>query len=55
MDSEILKEISSCNGCPHWYTVEGRCWPNWRFRDRESMDFECPKDVKRPQQEFAKE
>jgi len=56
VDKDLLeKEFSPCKDCPHWYDLIGKCWPNWFMKDRDKMDFECPKQVRRPQQEFAKE
>ena len=55
MDKELLeKEFSPCKDCPHWYSLTGECRPNW-FLKGQKTDFECPKNVRRPQQEYVKE
>lgn len=55
MDTERLKELSSCQGCEHLYTLTGECRPFWFMSGIKTEDFECPKGVRQPQQEYAKE
>ena len=48
MDTERIKELSPCTGCPYLYSLTGKCI-------REEQGAECPKDVQQPQQEYAQE
>lgn len=55
MDTDKLKELSPCEGCPHWYDIEGCCRPNWFMPGGNPGDFECPRDVHHPRQEVAED
>lgn len=48
MDSELLEnEFSPCDGCDWLYKLTNEC--------KKPRDIDCPKNVRRPQQEYAKE
>ena len=47
MDTEVLNQIPDCKTCNWWYDLLGVC--------EKPKDVDCPKGVRQPQQEFAKE
>lgn len=47
MDTEELNQIPDCKKCNWWYDVVGEC--------QKPSDVDCPKGVRQPQQEYAKE
>lgn len=47
MDTELLESIPDCKECQWWYDTYGEC--------RKPSDMDCPRGVRQPQQEYAKE